>query len=158
MRITILDATAADAAVIADFNARLARETESRELDPVRLAAGVARLLSEPAKGRYFLAEVPGGIAGQMMITCEWSDWRNGDFWWIQSVFVRPESRRQGVFRALFRHVERLARSGSDVCGLRLYMHAANESARATYLRLGMAESHYEFFEQDFVLGGDAPG
>ena len=152
MTILIRDASPTDAAVVADFNARLARETEGLELEPARLAAGVTRLLNEPGKGRYFLAVADGQIAGQMMITCEWSDWRNGDFWWIQSVYVRPEFRRQGVFRALFQHVERLARRGPDICGLRLYMHAANESARATYLRLGMAESHYEFFELDFVL------
>jgi len=130
----------------------MAWETERRRLNLARVERGVAALLRDPAKGIYFLAEVDGQITGQLLITYEWSDWRNGTFWWIQSVYVAPEHRQRGVFRALFEHVHRLAKSRKDVCGLRLYMHAKNHRARRTYERLGMDHSDYEVFEMDFVL------
>jgi GNAT superfamily N-acetyltransferase len=146
----------ADAAVIADFNARMAWETEQRKLEPKRVKAGVRELLKDRSRGIYFVAEKlshrKSRIVGQLLITYEWSDWRNGNFWWIQSVYVVQEFRGQGVFRALFGHVQKLARSRKDVCGLRLYMDAHNESARKTYLRLGMQPTNYELFETDFVL------
>jgi len=139
-----------DAATIADFNRRLAWETERRRLNPARINPGVRALLRHPAKGIYYVAEGKGTIAGQLMITYEWSDWRNGNFWWIQSVYVLPEFRKQGVFRALFAHVHKLAKSNKSVCGLRLYMHAANERARRSYERQGLEHTKYEVFEMDF--------
>ena len=150
-------ATLADVDVIADFNARIAAETEQIKLDLERVRAGVTALLSDPAKGTYFVAEITSAdsiqVAGQLLITYEWSDWRNGNFWWIQSVYVAERFRGSGVFRALFDHVQALAKQQKDVCGLRLYMDAHNSAARATYLRLGMKPTNYELFEIDFVLG-----
>ena len=152
MELKIRRANLADAPVIADFNIRLAEESERLRLDRACVAAGVAALLSDPAKGIYYVAECDGSVVGQLMITYEWSDWRNGNLWWIQSVYVKEESRAQGVFKALFKHLENLARTSVDVAGLRLYMHSDNERARKTYERLGMKNSNYEVFELDFVL------
>jgi GNAT superfamily N-acetyltransferase len=89
-------------------------------------------------------------VVGQLMITYEWSDWRNGTIWWLQSVYVKQEFRRQGVFRLLFNHVQNLARADKTVCGIRLYMHVDNSQARKSYLQLGMKHTHYEVFELDF--------
>ena len=133
-------------------NLRLALETERRQLDPATVAAGVKALLADAAKGIYFVAEADGQPVGQLLITREWSDWRNGDFWWIQSVFVLEAFRGQGVFRALFQHVEALARARTDVCGLRLYVEANNSRAQDAYRRLGLTKTDYELFETDFVL------
>jgi GNAT superfamily N-acetyltransferase len=152
MDITIRQATPRDAAVIARFNSLMAEETEGRSLDPQRLHEGVEALLSDPSKGIYFLAESEGTILGQLMITHEWSDWRNGNFWWIQSVYVEKESRAKGVFKALYHHVHRLARADKTVCGLRLYVEKQNERAARAYERLGMKKAHYAMFEIDFVL------
>jgi GNAT superfamily N-acetyltransferase len=114
---------------------------------------GVAALIKSPARGTYFVAEEKGEVVGQLLITYEWSDWRNGNFWWIQSVYVREEFRGKGIFRALFEHVHRLAKKRSDVCGLRLYVEANNASAQKTYTRLGMKKTFYEMYETDFVIG-----
>jgi len=130
----------------------MAWETERLKLDPEVLKQGVTTVLNEATKGVYHVAEANGAVVGQLMITYEWSDWRNGNLWWIQSVFVKEEFRGQGVFRALFEHLEDLARSSKGVAGLRLYMHADNATARQTYERLGMRHSEYEVFELDFVL------
>ena len=142
---------------MAGFNSRMAWETEKRRLDLERVRQGVAALLSDPAKGTYFLAEGQQDgtitVAGQLLITYEWSDWRNGNFWWIQSVYVAEEFRGRGVFRALFNHVHTLAKGRKDVCGLRLYMDAQNQTARQTYERLGLKQTDYELFEIDFVMG-----
>ncbi|MBT8144269.1 MAG: GNAT family N-acetyltransferase [Gammaproteobacteria bacterium] len=146
--ITIRDATPADAALITDFNARLAEETEDRQLDSDRLAAGVTTMLSDPARyGRYFVAERGGDIVGQLAVTYEWSDWRDGWFWWFQSVYVRPAARRLGVFSALYDHVMQLVRERDDVCGLRLYVHDSNRQAQQTYLARGMHDSRYRVLE-----------
>jgi GNAT superfamily N-acetyltransferase len=149
----IRQATLSDAPVVADFNLRLAEETEALRLDPETVRAGVTAVLSDAAKGIYFVAEREGTVVGQLMITYEWSDWRNGNLWWLQSVYVKPEFRGRGVFRALFAHLQHLARGRADVAGLRLYMHAENTRARRTYEQLGMRHSDYEVFEMDFVLG-----
>ena len=156
IKTTIRDAKLADTEIIADFNARMALETEQRHLDIERVRLGVRALLTDPAKGAYYIAESDANdakkIVGQLLITYEWSDWRNGNFWWIQSVYVVDEFRGQGIFRALFHHVDQLAKSRKDVCGLRLYVDAHNDSARKTYERLGMKRTNYELFETDFVL------
>jgi GNAT superfamily N-acetyltransferase len=150
IEINIRQANVHDAPVIAEFNLRLAMETEGLPLDPACVKAGVHALLEDPAKGIYFVAEVGGVVAGQLMITYEWSDWRNGNLWWIQSVYVKQEFRRTGVFRQLFKHLERLARQQKDVRSLRLYMHSDNSTARRSYEKLGMRRTHYEVFELEF--------
>src|SRR6516162_10085083 len=148
MAVTVRRATLADAAVVAEFNRRLAHETENKTLDAAVLAKGVAAVLSDPAKGLYFLAERDQGVAGMMLITFEWSDWRNGWLWWIQSVYVRAEARRQGVLRALYEHVYQLARAEPGVIGLRLYVDNHNHAAQATYRGLGMSPAGYLVFEK----------
>jgi GNAT superfamily N-acetyltransferase len=151
-RITVRAAGPADAAFIAAGNAAMALETEHLTLDAARLAAGVESLLADPAKGFYLVAECAGVPAGQMMITYEWSDWRDATFWWIQSVYVLPEFRSRGVFRALYRHVEQRAREDSAICGLRLYVESDNQRAQRTYLGVGMRQAPYAMFEVDYVL------
>jgi GNAT superfamily N-acetyltransferase len=147
MQTIVRQATLQDAALVAEMNLRLADETEGLRLEPLTVRAGVEALLSNPALGQYFIAEHAGRVAGQTMITYEWSDWRNANIWWLQSVYVMVEFRRQGVFRRLFEHLQKMARADGRVCGLRLYMHAANERARETYRRLGMSETHYQVLE-----------
>ncbi len=134
--------------VIAQFNLHLARESEHLDLEPARVRAGVEAVLRDPAKGLYFVAEEGGRVIGQLLITHEWSDWRNGDFWWLQSVYVQRDFRRHGVFKALFEFVLARAASQSDVCGVRLYMEADNDRAREAYERSGMKETNYLVFER----------
>ncbi len=153
MNMKIRKATGRDAAVVTEFNALIAEETEHRSLDRKILLRGVKGVLSNRQKGIYFVAEVGGTVVGQLLITYEWSDWRNGNFWWIQSVYVRKEFREQGIFRALYSHVETLAKKNKRVCGLRLYVERQNERAQKTYENMGMKRAVYEMFEKDFVLG-----
>jgi ribosomal protein S18 acetylase RimI-like enzyme len=148
MPLLLRRAVAADAAVIADYNTRLARETEGKALDPAVLAAGVAAALADPLRGRYFVAESGGEVVGQLMITTEWSDWRNGWIWWIQSVYVREDARRQGVFRALYEQAAAAARAEGNVVGLRLYVEEANAAAQRTYESLGMERTGYLVLER----------
>jgi GNAT superfamily N-acetyltransferase len=148
MGLTIRRATPADTAVVVEFNRRLAEETEGKSLDPVVLAAGVKAGLADPGRARYFVAEDDGMLLGQMMITLEWSDWRNGWFWWVQSVYVRTDARRRGVFRRLYEHVAELARQQPDVIGLRLYVERHNHPAQQTYTQLGMEPAGYLVFEK----------
>jgi ribosomal protein S18 acetylase RimI-like enzyme len=145
MRIRL--ATPADAGVLIEFNAAMALETEGKELLTDVIGAGVRSLLGNPAAGFYLLAE-EDSAAGSLMITKEWSDWRNGTFWWIQSVYVRPEFRRRGVYKNLYRHVQELASKDPAVCGFRLYVERENERAQATYSALGMKQTHYLVFEE----------
>jgi GNAT superfamily N-acetyltransferase len=150
MELRIRDATLADAATIAEFNSRMAEETEGRPLDPGLIGPGVIAVLNDPARGRYWVAEVDGQLVGQIMVTWEWSDWRNGTMWWIQSVYVAPEFRRRGVFSGLYRQVESHARASADACGLRLYVEKDNSRAVQTYLALGMNLPGYQVMEVDF--------
>ncbi|HEY5616222.1 MAG TPA: GNAT family N-acetyltransferase [Bacteroidota bacterium] len=152
MIITIRPATLADASKITEFNALMANETEGIDLDMVRLHAGVESVLRDSSKGIYYVAEENGFVVGQTLITYEWSDWRNGMFWWIQSVYVQKDVRGKGVFKALFDHVGKLAKQEKTVCGLRLYVEKHNDRAQQTYERLGMKKTHYEMFELDFVM------
>ena len=147
IEVTIRQAGPADAAVIAELNLRLAAETEGLRLDPATVEQGVTSLLHDRAKGIYFVAENAGQIIGQVMITYEWSDWRNGNIWWLQSVYVKKAFREKGIFRRLFEHLKREAESQQEVCTLRLYMHKENARARQSYARLGMKQTHYEVFE-----------
>lgn len=141
-------ATPADAAVVIEFNRLLALESEGKQLDLSLLTPGVQRALADDNKGRYFLAETDGQIAGQLGVTYEWSDWRNGWFWWIQSVYVRPEFRRQGVFRALFQHVHEAARVDPTVIGIRLYVETDNHAAHKTYQAMGLGWTSYQVMER----------
>lgn len=150
MELSIRTAGPEDWELVADYNCRLARETEDKELDRSKIEPGVRAVLSDGDRGTYYLAESAGETIGQLMITREWSDWRNGWFWWIQSLYVRADARGHGVFKALYQHVEAEAAAAKDVCGLRLYVDEDNERAQAAYDRLGMQRSRYEFFEMEF--------
>ena len=150
MNITIRDAMPADAAVIADFNSRIAVETEDKSLDPRLIGPGVRKILDDSTKGQYWVAEVDGRIVGQIMVTYEWSDWRDGMIWWLQSVYVVKDYRRHGVFSSLYRHVESLARKLPDVCGIRLYVENDNNRAQQTYAALGMIDTNYRVMETMF--------
>jgi GNAT superfamily N-acetyltransferase len=135
-----------DLAALERFNQAMARETEDAHLDPEVLRAGVSAALADQGRGRYFVAERDGRVAAALLVTYEWSDWRNARFWWIQSVYVEPEHRGAGLFKALYRHVEELA-SRDGACGLRLYVHEHNVRAQAVYARLGMVRSSYRVME-----------
>lgn len=137
-----------DAAAIARFNIRMARETESLDLDPDIVLGGARRLIENDSLGFYLVAVADGEIAGSLMITTEWSDWRNGQFWWIQSVYVIPEFRRQGLYRRLYRAVKDLAAENRSVCGFRLYVERDNTVAQKTYSSVGMHETPYRVFEE----------
>ena len=146
MSFLIRDARLTDAPFIVDANCRMALETENLALDQPTVRCGVRAILDDPTKGLYFLAEHEGRPVGQIMITFEWSDWRNGNLWWAQSVYVVPEFRRRGVFTALYRHVRALAEQ-SGAAGLRLYVEENNITAQQTYRRVGMELSHYLVME-----------
>jgi GNAT superfamily N-acetyltransferase len=143
----IRTARASDAQTIADFNIAMALETEHLTLDPPTVLAGVHAALADPAKAIYFVAEIDGIVGGQLMITHEWSDWRNGDIWWIESVYVHPDHRRKGLFRALYNHTKREAKNQNAV-GLRLYVERENKNAQQTYTSLGMDLTHYLVMEE----------
>ena len=143
---TIRPAEAADLAVIVEYNARLAEETEDLVLDRATLEAGVDRVLSPGSAARYFVAEAAGKVIGQIMVTYEWSDWRNGPIWWLQSVYVDSEWRGAGVFRALYNSVIQAGKSDGAV-GFRLYVVSENNRAQEAYRRLGMAPTHYVVWE-----------
>ncbi len=150
MNLTVRAAEARDLEFIARGNAAMALETEHRALDDATVRRGVQAAFADAARGHYFVAELDGRVVGQLMITYEWSDWRNGAFWWIQSVYVLPQARRHGVFRALHAHVDGLARRTPGVCGLRLYVEFDNERAQATYRRCGMVDAGYRVMETDY--------
>jgi GNAT superfamily N-acetyltransferase len=143
MPLTIRRAHTADLPCIVDFNRLLAEESEGKILDPAVLTVGVGAALADPHKAVYYMAEEGGRVVGQLSITTEWSDWRNGWLWWIQSVYVRPEARRRGVFRALYEHIYQAARQDPEVIGIRLYVERENHAAQQTYLRLGMEWANY---------------
>jgi GNAT superfamily N-acetyltransferase len=148
----VRQARLSDVPFIVNANACLALETEGKRLSLDCVTAGVKALLGDEGKGTYFIAEVDGEVAGQLLITREWSDWRNGHFWWVQSVYVVEQLRGAGVFRSLFNHVRALAKAQPDVCGIRLYMEAHNARARRAYERLGLKQTDYQVFETEFRL------
>ena len=143
----IRDARPEDGHTLAAFNALMAEETEGKTLDPDLIGPGVQGLLEDETRGRYWVAEIAGEIIGQIMVTYEWSDWRNGNIWWIQSVYVPREWRRKGVFTALYRHVESIAAAEPGVIGLRLYVEEQNTRAQQTYEALGMTRPSYLVME-----------
>jgi ribosomal protein S18 acetylase RimI-like enzyme len=152
MTFHIRTANRADIPMLAEFNRAMAQESEDKPLDIAKVKAGIGGLFDRPTEGRYLIAEDERGVAaGALMLTFEWSDWRNGRFWWIQSVYVQPQFRRSGVYRALHAHVRAAAQAEPDACGLRLYVERDNTGAQATYLAMGMIETHYRLFEEEFL-------
>ncbi len=148
--IRVRAATMDDVATIVRYNCLLALESEGRKLDTDVLSRGVQRALAQPELCRYFMAETDGRAIGQTMLTYEWSDWRCGVFWWIQSVYVVPEHRGRGVFRKLYGHIKSLAESDGGVCGLRLYVEEHNAPALATYTKMGMGPTGHLMYEDDW--------
>lgn len=136
-----------DTEIIAEYNCKMARETEDIELERETVYQGVKNAISDN-KSRYYLYEREGLVVGQMMITREWSDWRNGFFWWIQSVYVHVNYRNRGIFKSLYQHIEKLAAANDEVCGLRLYVEKDNDIARQIYNKLGMNETDYLLYEE----------
>lgn len=147
--IRIREAAATDRDWLADCAIAMALETEHRRLDPDTVRAGIAAGLADAAKARYFVAEHDDVAAGTLMLTGEWSDWRNGAWWWIQSVYVMPAHRRRGIYAALYRHLEALARAAPGVVGLRLYVEQDNAAAQRTYASLGMDDAGYRIYEAE---------
>lgn len=144
MAITIRTATVADVAIIAEYNCRLARETEAKELDRETVGAGVYTAIKDLGMhARYYLACEGEDVVGQLQVTLEWSDWRNGWFWWIQSVYVRADRRGRGIYSALYRQVRDAALAAGNVIGIRLYVERENHAAQATYAKLGMVMEPY---------------
>jgi ribosomal protein S18 acetylase RimI-like enzyme len=146
--LTIRKADLRDADAIARFNSAMALETEGKSLLPERVNPGVLRLLNDASLGFYVVAERSGSVVGSLMITNEWSDWRNGLFWWIQSVYIVPAARRQGVYRALYDFVRDMARADPGICGFRLYVEKDNNTAQRTYRSLGMEPTDYLVYEE----------
>jgi GNAT superfamily N-acetyltransferase len=152
--IRIRAATREDIAFLVDANAAMALETEGKTLDRERLTRGVAAVFDAARRGFYRIAEHDGQAVGCLLVTFEWSDWRDGDWWWIQSVYVLPQARRHGVFRALYRDVESAAQTTPGVIGLRLYVEWENARAQRTYQTLGMEQEHYHLYARPFVRLG----
>ncbi len=150
MTVRVRRATVEDAATIAGFSLAMARESEARALHATLLERGVDHVLREPRDGFYLVAEIDGAAAGCLMVTYEWSDWRNGRFWWIQSVYVLPQFRRGGVYSRMHAHVRDAARADGNARGLRLYVEKNNTGAKATYRNLGMKETDYRLYEEEF--------
>jgi len=145
--ITYREARQSDTDQIVQFQVAMARETEDLELDAGICTRGVRAMFEDPEKGRYFVAEIDGVVAGSLMITKEWSDWRAGTVWWIQSVYVAPAHRKKGVYGGLYGHVKGLMDRTPGIRGIRLYVDRRNTSAQEVYRRLGMNGDHYQVFE-----------
>jgi ribosomal protein S18 acetylase RimI-like enzyme len=141
------EATPRDSAAIIEFQIAMALETEEMSLDRGTVTRGVVAVFAEPSLGRYFVAESEERVVASLMITYEWSDWRNGIVWWIQSVYVTPQFRRRGVYAGLYRHVKRIVESDPAIRGLRLYVDKRNTTAQQVYSNLGMDGEHYRVFE-----------
>lgn len=155
-RLIVRPARVDDVDVLVTFSAAMALETEGRRLDADRLRRGTRRVFDSATRGFYVVAELPResapGVIGQLLVTYEWSDWRDATFWWIQSVYVHPDWRRRGVYRRMHEYVRLQARSRGDVCGLRLYVEAGNGGAQVAYRQVGLFPSRYRVLEEDFVL------
>jgi ribosomal protein S18 acetylase RimI-like enzyme len=147
----IRQATIADAAAIAEYNVALAKESEDLTLEPAVVRQGVEAALRDAAKGVYFGAYEGGKLVGQIMVTYEWSDWRNGNFWWLQSVYVHPEFRSRSVFKSLFAHALEQAQKTPGICGFRLYVEEHNSRAQAAYHRFSFERTNYQVLERLLV-------
>jgi len=137
-----------DADSMVEFNQAMALETEGKRLDGATLKAGVEAVFADEKKGFYVVAEYEGKIAAGLMVTYEWSDWRNAWFWWIQSVYVLPEYRGRQIYSQLYDYVKSLANEKGDVCGFRLYVEKENQEAQKVYEKVGMEASHYLMYEE----------
>lgn len=144
----IKQATISDAALIAEYNVALAQESENLALDPALVRKGVESVLCDSAKGVYFGAYDNDRIVGLLMVTYEWSDWRNGNIWWLQSVYVHPDYRSRGVFKSIYAHVVEQAKKNPEVCGFRLYVDAENKKAQDVYYRLEFEKTNYQVLEK----------
>ena len=144
----IREAEMKDTDSIAEFNTLMALETEDKKLNRDTISMGVKNLVQKPEYGFYLVAELEGKIIASLMITYEWSDWRNGLIWWIQSVYVKKEFRRMGIYRAMYIRVKEMAMFDKNIRGFRLYVEKENETAMKTYKSLGMSESDYIVFEE----------
>ncbi|MEC7860771.1 MAG: GNAT family N-acetyltransferase [Pseudomonadota bacterium] len=147
MKKIIRNAKLNDIETIAKYNIAMALETENKSLDKDTITKGVTSVVMDKSKGLYWVVEIDGTLAGQLMVTYEWSDWRNGMMWWIQSVFVPEGYRRQGVYKTLYRNLVELAKTDKECCGIRLYVEKQNTRAQDTYLNLGMKNAGYEIME-----------
>ncbi len=145
----IRQAVVDDGETITRFNAAMALESEGISLDRATLRSGVDAALVDETKAFYLIAEADGNPVGQLMVTTEWSDWRNGWIWWIQSVYVKPEARRQGVYRRLYERLTDMAGARGDIRGMRLYVMRENRVAKRTYEALGMSHSEYDLYETE---------
>jgi GNAT superfamily N-acetyltransferase len=146
--IAIRAACPADLPLLADFAQAMALETEAKQLDRATVERGLRAVFERPGLAEYWVAEHNGRVVGCLMLTYEWSDWRDGLWWWIQSVYVLPKARRSGVFKTLYQHVRQRCAADPAACGLRLYVEAQNLKAQATYRALGMADAHYRVMEE----------
>jgi ribosomal protein S18 acetylase RimI-like enzyme len=148
--VTIRDAHVNDAQTISEFNIAMALETEQKKLERTKIEPGVIAVFQRPELGFYLVGEISGRIAGCLMVTPEWSDWRNAFFWWVQSVYVAPEFRNRGVYKALYNTVRERAENRPEICGCRLYVEQENESAQHAYEKLGMKKTCYQMYEELF--------
>ena len=144
----IRQATKDDADVLIEFNQAMALETEGRRLEPETISAGVRAVFDGGGRGFYLVAEDEGRIIGGLMVTYEWSDWRNAWVWWIQSVYVVPEARGRRLYSMMYDEVKKRAEAAGDVCGFRLYVETENVKAQAVYEKVGMERSHYLMYEE----------
>ncbi|MEX0774814.1 MAG: GNAT family N-acetyltransferase [Phycisphaeraceae bacterium] len=145
--VSIRPARRDEIALLVEFQLRLAAETESLALDRPTVQQGVAALFDHPERGRYWFAEVDGRVAGCMLDMMEWSDWRNGGVLWIHSVYIHPDMRRRGLFRAMYQHLVDKVNADPSLKGLRLFVDKTNTAAQATYRSMGMSDEHYQLFE-----------
>ena len=152
---TIRNATREDIAFLADCNIAMAWESEEKRLDRDVLTRGIVAVFDHPERGFYVVAERDGAAVGSLLITHEWSDWRNGGWWWIQSVYVMPDARRSGVFAAMYREIDTRARKTAGVIGLRLYVEKENVRAQQTYAALGMEPAYYSLYQRAWFDSGD---
>lgn len=146
--IVVRNARLRDVPALTEFNIAMAKETENKVLSDAKVKAGMSAVIRHPGHGFYLVAEVNGQIAGSLLITREWSDWREGVFWWIQSVYVPPKFRKRGIYRALYDAIKARAKSNPEVCGFRLYVEKNNRAAMAVYSKLGMIETDYRIYEE----------
>ncbi|MCL1088169.1 GNAT family N-acetyltransferase [Shewanella profunda] len=144
----IRKAKAQDLTALVQFNQAMAQETEGLVLDETTLTKGVSTLLNSPEKGFYLVAEINAEIVGSLMVTFEWSDWRAKDYYWIQSVYIRPQNRRQGIYGKLYNEVKQLAEANGGAASFRLYVEQENLAAQQTYQALGMKQSYYLMYEE----------
>ncbi|HTH51416.1 MAG TPA: GNAT family N-acetyltransferase [Pyrinomonadaceae bacterium] len=142
-------AVSSDADALVAFNQAMALETEGKTLEPGRITPGVAAVFEDETKGFYAVAEQHARIVGGLMVTYEWSDWRNAWFWWIQSVYILPEARGTGLYRRMYDFVKQRAAEAGNVCGFRLYVETENTHAQKVYDGVGMQASPYLMYEEE---------